>query len=212
MSHPLNLEWGLINRIEPRTTPGVDGSIGINMRAKINKKARKEIIHEGKFLRFVRRGEWEYVERNNCSAIVIIVAMTDEKRVLFVEQYRPPVERRAIEFPAGLVNDRGQRRPESILTAARRELLEETGYKAGKMTKLLDGPVSSGSSSDMVTILHAQNLEKVSRGGGDEFESIIVHEVPLDETDRWLAKMRRKKYLIEPKIYTGLYFLRSGKV
>lgn len=179
------------------------------MRARTNKEAKKEIIHEGKFLRFVRRGEWEYVERNNCSAIVIIVAMTDEKRVLFVEQYRPPVERRAIEFPAGLVNDCGSKRSESILTAAKRELLEETGYRAGKMSKLLEGPVSSGSSSDMVTMIHAQNLKKVARGGGDEFESIIVHEVSLDEIDLWLAKMRRKKYLIEPKIYTGLYFLKT---
>ena len=179
------------------------------MRAHVGKSAKKEIIHNGKFLRYVRKGGWEYVERNNCSAIVIIVAKTDDNRVLFVEQYRPPVKKRVVEFPAGLVNDGEFKRRESILSAAKRELLEETGYKAGKMTKLLEGPVSSGSSADMVTIVQAQNLKKVSQGGGDEFEAIIVHEVPLIETDQWLSKMRRKGYLIEPKIYTGLYFLKT---
>ena len=178
------------------------------MRVKTDKKEKKEIIHEGRFLRFARKGGYEYVERNNCSAIVIIVAMTDDKRVLFVEQYRPPVGRRVIEFPAGLINDQGAKRTESLLAGAKRELLEETGYVAGKMTKILEGPVSSGSSADMVTLLCARNLRKAGPGGGDEFESIIVHEVPLDETDRWLAKMSRKKYLVEPKIYAGLYFLR----
>lgn len=178
------------------------------MRAKINKKVKKQIVYNGKFLQLIRKGEWEYAQRNNCSAIVIIVALTDEKRVLFVEQYRPPVGRKAIEFPAGLVNDGKSKRKESVLTAAKRELLEETGYKAGKIIKLLDGPVSSGSSADMVTMVHAQNLKKVGCGGGDELESIIVHEVSLNETDRWLEKMRRKGFLIEPKIYTGLYFLK----
>lgn len=179
------------------------------MRARTGRKAKKEIIHNGKFLRFIRKGEWEYVERNNCSAIVIIVAMTKKRHVLFVEQYRPPVGRKAIEFPAGLVNDRGSKRRESIYSAAKRELLEETGYQAGSMVKLLEGPVSSGSSSDMVIMVQARNVRKVSQGGGDEFETIIVHEVPLDETDRWLLKMRRKGYLVEPKIYTGLYFLKT---
>ena len=59
-------------------------------------------------------------------------------------------------------------------------------------------------------MVRAQDLQKVSPGGGDEFESIVVHKVPLDETDRWLAEMRVKKYLIEPKIYTGLSMTASG--
>ena len=100
------------------------------MRARIQKRSGKKVIKEGKFIRFVRRGEWEYFERNNCSAIVIIVAMTRQRKVLFVEQYRPPVGKKVIEFPAGLVNDRGLEKKESILRAARRELFEETGYRA----------------------------------------------------------------------------------
>lgn len=175
----------------------------------VDKKAKKEIKYRGNFLRFIKQGRWEYVERTNCSSIVIVLPVTDEKRVLFVEQYRLPVKGKVIEFPAGLVNDLEAKKPETIVTAAKRELLEETGYQAGRMTKLLDGPSSSGSTSDFVTVFYAHDLKKVSKGGGDETESIIVHEVPLEEVDQWLDKMRRKKFLIEPKIYAGLYFLNA---
>jgi len=179
------------------------------MRAPINKKVKQIIIYSGKFLRFCRKGQWEYVQRNNCSAIVIIAAMTEDDRVLFVEQYRPPVDRIVIEFPAGLANDHGRKKKESSLSAAKRELLEETGYRAEKWVKILEGPVSSGSSADLVTLFLAQNARKITKGGGDDLESIIVHAVSIKNVDQWLAKMKRKGCLIEPKIYTGLYFLRS---
>jgi len=179
------------------------------MRAQVNNKAKQKVLHEGKFLRFVRKGDWEYVQRNNCSAIVIIVAVTEDDHVVFVEQYRPPVDKIVIEFPAGLVNDLGQKRKESNSCAAKRELLEETGYQAKKMIKILKGPVSSGSNADLITMFLAKDVKKVSKGGGDDFESIIVHSVPLENVDQWLTKMERKGYLVEPKIYAGLYYLKA---
>jgi ADP-ribose pyrophosphatase len=180
------------------------------MRAQVRKKPPKQILRSGKFLHFVCKEGWEYFEHNSCTAIAIIVAMTDEQRVIFVEQYRAPVGKKVIEFPAGLVNDHGAKRRESILTAAKRELLEETGYEARKVVKLLEGPVSSGSSADIVTMVRAFGLRKIAKGGGDEMENITVHEIPLREADRWLSSMRRKGRLIEPKIYTGLYFLKQS--
>ena len=179
------------------------------MRARQYKKSKRKIVFEGKFLQLVTQGEWEYIKRKNCTAIVIIVAVTKDDEVLFVEQFRPPVGKVAIEFPAGLANDDLQRKKETILEAAKRELLEETGYRAGRLEKILDGPVSSGCSSDLVTMYLARNVEKVAEGGGDEFESIFVHKVPLKGTDAWLASMKRKGRLIEPKIYAGLYYLRT---
>jgi len=171
---------------------------------------KRVILKEGNFMRLVKKGEWEFVERNNCSGIVIIVAMTDQEKVIFVEQYRPPVDKKVIEFPAGLVNDHGHPKIESFVTAAKRELLEEAGYQAQRIVKLLEGPVSSGSSGDIVTMVLATGLKKVASGGGvDEFESIIVHEVDLKDVDSWLKKMESQGYLVEPKIYTGLYFLKN---
>jgi len=96
-----------------------------------------------------------------------------------------------------------------LIKAAKRELLEETGYQAKRMIKLIDGPVSGGSSSDIITIVQASDIKKVAKGGGDEYESIHIHEVPLHKTDQWLIHMRKKGCLIEPKIYAGLYFLKN---
>ena len=169
---------------------------------------KKNILHEGKYLRFIKDDEWEYVERVHKKGVVIIVAMTQGK-VVFVEQYRFPVKRKVIEFPAGLVNDTKSKKTETIFEAAKRELLEETGYQAGQIIKILAGPVSSGSSSDKVTMVMARGLKKLGEGGGDGTEFITVHEVPLTKVDRWLNKMLKKGCLIEPKIYAGLYFLKG---
>jgi len=81
------------------------------------KNAKKEIIYKGKFLSYIDKGGWEYIERNNCDGIVIILAMTDDNKVIFIEQYRPPVAKSVIEFPAGLVNDSmvsGAKRKETL--------------------------------------------------------------------------------------------------
>jgi ADP-ribose pyrophosphatase len=179
------------------------------MRAKVKKSSGMLVMKEGRFLRLSRRGEWEYVSRNNCRGIVIIVAMTRDQRVILVEQYRPPVGKRVIEFPAGLISDDRTLKGESFFMAARRELLEETGYKANRMGLLLKGPVSSGLSSDMVTMVRGCGLTKVAPGGGDKLESIIVHEVALKRVDQWLKAMEKKGVLVEPKVYAGLYFLQK---
>jgi ADP-ribose pyrophosphatase len=60
-----------------------------------------------------------------------VVAITEEQRVLIVRQYRPAVEHDTLEFPSGLV-DAG----ETPLEAARRELLEETGYATEEWEEL----------------------------------------------------------------------------
>lgn len=167
------------------------------------------VLCEGKYIRLVRRGSWEYAQRNNCCGIVIILAMTDDRKVILTEQYRVPVEKNVIEFPAGLVNDINPAKNESILTAAKRELEEETGYRAGKMVKVAVGPVSSGFSPDLVTVVRALNIQKVGPGGGDGTEFIRVHEVPLAKVDAWLAGKQKKGCLVDPKIYAGLYWLKK---
>ncbi len=177
------------------------------MKARINKKAKKRIVSKGKFLNFAKRGEWEFVERVNCSGAAVILALTDDKKVLFVEQYRPAVQKKVIEFPAGLVNDNKFKNRETLLNAAKRELLEETGYLAKKMVKLMEGPVSSGICSDMMAIVQAIDIKKVAQGGGDEFESIKVHEIPLRRAEIWLERKRKSGILVGTRIYAGLYLL-----
>src|SRR5436190_21784999 len=89
-----------------------------------------EVLYEGKFRRYVRRGGWEYVARRNVTGIVGIIAVTDDGKLVLVEQFRPPVGKNVIEIPAGLAGDVAGSEHEALAEAARRELLEETGYEA----------------------------------------------------------------------------------
>lgn len=164
-----------------------------------------EILLEGEYLRMRRRGTWEYAERTNASSAAIIVAVTPEDRIVFVEQYRVPIACRSIEMPAGLVGDLGD--DESIETAAARELLEETGWQAAHIEVLMVGPSSSGMSNELVAFVRARGLVRIHAGGGDESEDITVHEVPRGEAAAWLDAKRREGFSIDPKLYAGLYFV-----
>lgn len=164
-----------------------------------------ENLHEGKFLRLLRRGRWEYAERTNAGSAVIIVALTPHDTLLFVEQYREAIQCASIEMPAGLVGDLGE--AESMETAAHRELVEETGWEATRIEPLMAGPSSSGMSNEVIGFVRAHGLRQVGSGGGDETERISVHEVPRHEAAAWLDGMRGKGYSIDPKLYAGLYFV-----
>jgi ADP-ribose pyrophosphatase len=165
-----------------------------------------EVLLEGRYLRMLRRGRWEYVERIKPSGIAVIVAVTAADELLFVEQLRPPLGERVIELPAGLVGDVAGSEDEGIEEAARRELLEETGYRAGELELLTEGPVSPGLSTEVVSVFLARGAERVSSGGGDASEDIAVHAVPVAAADGWLEARRREGVLVDAKVYTGLYF------
>jgi ADP-ribose pyrophosphatase len=169
----------------------------------------KTPLHTGKFLALIKEGRWEYVDRVNATGAAIIVAMTAEQKVLLVEQYRIPVHARTIELPAGIIGDGPGGNEESQAEAARRELLEETGYAAAKIEPLMTGAASSGLASERVTLFQASGLRKAAKGGGVGHEAITVHEVPLAEVDTWLTARARTGVLIDPKIYAGLYLLRA---
>jgi ADP-ribose pyrophosphatase len=185
----------------------------------------KKTIAEGKFLRFVNENGWEFVERINCTATVAIVAVTNESELLLTEQYRRPLGKKTIELPAGLVNDMEDQSsdpssktqhnkiifPETIEEAAKRELLEETGYCAEEMIFLTAGPSSSGLTSELQTLLMAKGLKKFSEGGGIISENITVHKVSLNKIEEWLQGMQKQGYLVDPKIYAGMFFIKNQK-
>lgn len=166
----------------------------------------RTVVAEGRFLRFAKAGAWEFVERRNVSGIVSVVAVTDDARIVFVEQYRPPVDARAIELPAGLVGDEAHMADESLADGARRELREETGFDAGEVRWLTRGPLTPGVSSEIVDFFLATKLRRVHDGGGVAGEDIVVHEVPLAEAEAWLAARTAEGVLVDPKCYMGLYF------
>ena len=133
------------------------------------------------------------------------MAVTDRRQLVLVEQYRPPIARTVIELPAGLAGDTDEFRGESLETAARRELIEEAGYEALRMTHLVRGVPSPGLTDEVIDLFLAQGLTKTGPGGGDGTEDIVVHEVPVDQTAVWLAKQQERGALIDFKILAGLY-------
>jgi ADP-ribose pyrophosphatase len=162
-------------------------------------------LFNGRYLRLNQRGDWEFAERTNAGSAVIIVAVTPEDRIVFVEQFRIPIGARSIEMPAGLVGDLGE--DESVELAAQRELLEETGWHAERVEFLMSGPSSSGMSNEIIAFVRAHGLRRVHAGGGDESENITVHEIPREDAAAWLDAKRREGYSIDPKLYAGLYFV-----
>jgi ADP-ribose pyrophosphatase len=57
----------------------------------------------------------------------------------------------------------------------------------------------------VVTFFHAQGIRRIGAGGGDDTEDITVHLVPLADLRAWLAEKQRAGYLVDPKIFAGLY-------
>lgn len=176
----------------------------------MNTNIQPTIEWEGRHLRVLKRGHWEYVERIHATGAVVIAAVTDEGNLLLTEQYRPPVANRVIELPAGLAGDVAGKESEDLAAAARRELLEETGYEAREMTWLASGPPSAGLSSEMVTFFHASSLRCSGPGGGDEHEDIQIHQVPVRAVAEWLRGKIREGILVDPKVYVGLYLISKG--
>lgn len=157
-------------------------------------------------MRLVREGHWEYAERTKTNRAVAIVAITPDRKIVLAEQYRIPVGKRVIELPAGLVGDGEDNATEEFVTAARRELLEETGYEAAEARLMTIGPPTAGLATEMVAFVLATGLDRVAEGGGDEREEIEVHTVALTLVRDWLVEQTARGVLIDPKIYAGLYF------
>lgn len=162
--------------------------------------------HQGRYLSLVETDRWEYVTRSNAHAVVVIVALTGDQEIVLVEQYRRPVDRRVIELPAGLVGDlHGP--DEDVLEAARRELIEETGFEADSVELVMESPSSSGMTDEIISFIRARGLNRIGSGGGDASEDIVTHIVPLDQVDCWLEQQQAAGLYLDPKIFTALYWL-----
>ncbi len=83
----------------------------------------------------------------------VMMAVDEKKRVMLVKQYRLPANRSLWELPAGKIDE-----GESVLQAARRELIEETGLRAKKWKKLVSFFPSPGYVEEKMTIYLATGL------------------------------------------------------
>lgn len=106
---------------------------------------------------------------------VAICAITPEKEVLLVKQYRKPIEKPLLEIPAGKLEEDEEREE-----AAKRELEEETGYKANHLTFITHMYGSPGFSNEKLTIYFTDNLSEGELNLDDD-EFVELHKIHLDD-------------------------------
>ncbi len=152
---------------------------------------------EGKYLRMVQRGSWEYVERVGGMSAVVILADHDAK-IILVEQDRPPLGRRCLELPAGLVGDEGNF---DVAETALKELEEETGFTATGVETIGQFYSSPGMVAESFTLV---KMLGVAPGGTKSEESIEVHLVALSEMAAFVAAKRDEGVAIDTKLLIAL--------
>lgn len=126
---------------------------------------------------------------------VAIIPVKEDGKIVLVRQHRLPAGRSLIEIPAGT-----KRKDEDDEKCARRELLEETGYRAHIFEKIRSFYLAPGYSTEKITLFLASGLEKVGQSL-EEDEYIEVVEVPPEEA----FKMLEKGVIEDAKTIIGIY-------
>jgi 8-oxo-dGTP pyrophosphatase MutT (NUDIX family) len=106
----------------------------------------------------------------------IIFPLTRKGEVVLVRQYRPPLGRMELGLPAGLVEE-----GEGPEAAARRELLEETGYSGGEWEPLGSLASSPSLKDNWAYLFLARGVEKTATPDPDEHELVEVVRVPVED-------------------------------
>ncbi len=130
-----------------------------------------------------KRFDREVVEHRGC---VAAVPLLDEDTLVLVRQYRHPVSKVLVEIPAGTLRS-GEDAEECI----KRELVEEIGYRPGKLEYLLTLYLAPGYSSEVAHIYLATDLMEVGVNP-DEDEFIEVIRLPISEIPRLVSESKIK--------------------
>lgn len=152
---------------------------------------------QGKYLRAMKRGRWEFASRARDIRAVVILAEVDG-RVVLIEQERVPIGKRCIELPAGLVGDEDENA--TVEGTAIKELIEETGYRPAAIEVIGEFYSSPGMVAESFTLVRATGLEKVGDGGGTEHEEIVVHLVGRPDVPGFIERMRSEGKGIDVKL------------
>ncbi|KAA0550354.1 NUDIX hydrolase [Bacillus sp. BGMRC 2118] len=135
---------------------------------------------------------------------VAVIPVTNEGKVIMVEQYRKALERSIIEIPAGKL-EKGEE-PEHT---ARRELEEETGYICETLTHVISFYTSPGFADEIVHLYIAEGLtKKENKLELDEDEFVEVMEVSLDEAIQLVHEQR----IFDAKTAYAVQYLQMKKV
>jgi ADP-ribose pyrophosphatase len=121
------------------------------------------------------RGEYHYVHTNGSTLIIPILP---NKKILLVNQYRYLINREALEFPCGVLED-----SLSPIENAQKELQEETGFKAGQIFPVGEFVPYSGVSDETCYVFIATELNPAPLKPDDTEEFELV-ELSFEDLDR----------------------------
>lgn len=117
---------------------------------------------------------------------VAIIPMTDDNKIVMVEQYRAPLERVIIEIPAGKLEEGEEPKDTAI-----RELEEETGYECESLEWLISFYTSPGFADEIIHLYIARGLSKKENAADlDEDEFVNIHEVSLEEAVQLIGEQK----------------------
>ncbi len=117
---------------------------------------------------------------------VAIIPVNEEGKIIFVEQYRKPLERTLIEIPAGKIE-----MGEAPEITAKRELEEETGYTTDMLSYVTSFYTSPGFADEIIHIYFTNQLTKLQYAvAGDEDEFIELKELTLSEAEQYMNDKR----------------------
>lgn len=115
---------------------------------------------------------------------VAVIAITEDKKIILVEQYRKALERSIIEIPAGKIEPN-----EAPEVTALRELEEETGYTTKKLQYIQSFATSPGFADEIIHLYLAENIVKVEEKAElDEDEFVELMHVSLDEMESMITQ------------------------
>jgi ADP-ribose pyrophosphatase len=154
------------------------------------------------------RAERDVIRHNGSVVILAVDARSKPKDpgILLIRQYRHAAGKVLIELPAGRIEP-GER----LLPAAKRELIEETGYRAKRWSKLVSYYASPGFLSEAMNILLAEDLT-LGEAAPEEDEKIELHMTPLSEVLRMIeaGKIEDGKTLIGVMLFASRFYKTSG--
>ena len=166
------------------------------------KTSNKEVIkYKGKFASFCEKNTWEYIKRKNNQKIVTIIPIDfTNNEIIFIKQWREAIGKYVIEFPAGLID-----KNETPIKAAKRELMEETGYEGDVLFASPLLSKSAGITNECGYIIKIIVTSKGDQNLQDQ-EQIEVLKCPIVGRFNWLKHLEKEpNTIIDGQVY--LYLL-----
>lgn len=179
----------------------------------------RQVVHRGNYMTFTKDTVLDADGHRHTRDVVLhpgavtVVAILPDRRLLLVRQYRHAAGEALLELPAGTLDRQPDGSIEERLPAAKRELSEETGYRAGKWRELATFFTAPGFASELMTMFLAADVSPdPEHRGPDPDERLILEPLPFDDA----LALAHSAQIRDVKTLLGLYMVdalaRAGEV